>query len=261
MRVRHGVTGFGLGLVVALVIASGALASGAGAQSRAAPATAVAVSEETPLYQFKYSYPAAVRAIPALKARLDADRDKARATLKSDAVEGRKDARENGFDFTPYYHSTNWLVVTNLPGWLSLSAGAEAFTGGAHGMNWSAGLLWDKAAGRERAVTDLFVSKAAFSAAIRRPFCDLLDADRAERRGEPVNRGSGDGFDECIDPADATILLGSADKAHFTRIGIAVDPYVAGPYAEGGYSITVPVTPAVIRALKPEYRAAFALGR
>lgn len=248
-------------LAVTAVGAAWAASGGALAQARAAASTAVSVSEETPLYHFEYAYPAAVRTIPALQAVLDAKRADARKSLKDEAVEGRKAAREGDYEFTPYFHSTAWLVVTNLPGWLSLSAVSESFTGGAHGMRWASGLLWDKAAARQRGVTDLFISKAAFSAAIRKPFCDRLDAQRAERRGEPVNRASGDEFDACIDPADSTVLLGSADKAHFTRIGIEIDPYAAGPYAEGSYAITVPVTPAVINALRPEYRAAFAVGR
>lgn len=68
-------------------------------------------------------------------------------------------------------------------------------------------------------------------------------------------------FDACIDPVDSTVILGSADKQHFTRIGVLVDPYEAGPYVEGNYEVTVPVTAAVLKAVKPEYRAAFALGR
>ncbi|MEN9683697.1 MAG: hypothetical protein RLZZ427_1448 [Pseudomonadota bacterium] len=252
----------GFGVVAAVGLIAGlAAADAAYAQGRPAAPGPVKVSEQTPLIHFEYAYPAAVQAIPVLRARFEVERFKARASLLNDAVAGRKDAKEGGYDFTPYYLSTTWLVVTNLPGWLSLSGATEAFTGGAHGMQSTAALLWDKAAQRERAVTDLFVSKAAFSAAIREPFCARLDAERAVRRGVPVDRASGDGFDECIDPAESTVMLGSADKAHFTRIGIEVDPYVAGPYAEGSYSITVPVTPAVLRALKPEYRAAFAIGR
>lgn len=254
-------------IVIGAVLAAGVLplggmpaASAAGGKP-AGSAAPVSVDEETPLYHFEYAYPAIVRTMPALKARLDAERSKARASLKAEALEGQAMAKENSFEFTQFYHSTVWDVVTNLPGWLSLSAMSESFTGGAHPMHWTSGLLWDKAAARERAVTDLFVSQAAFSAAIRKPFCDQLDGQRAERRGGPVDRSSGDMFDECIDPASNTVLLGSTDKAHFTRIGILVDPYAAGPYVEGSYEITLRVTPAVIQAVKPEYRAVFAVPR
>jgi hypothetical protein len=54
------------------------------------------------------------------------------------------------------------------------------------------------------------------------------------------------------------VLLGSSDKQRFNRIGLIAAPYVAGSYAEGPYEITLPVTPAVLAAVKPEYKAAFA---
>jgi len=224
-------------------------------------AVAVSVEDETPLYDFDYAYPAQAAAIPALKAWLDADIEDVRRSLIAEAREGRAAAKKAGFDFNPYGHSTRWAVVTDLPGWLSLSAERWSFTGGAHGNPWTEALLWDKGADRRRAAVDLFASKQALSAAVRAPFCDALDRERAKRRGEAVDRTSGDMFDECIDPADSTVILGSADRRYFTRIGILVDPYEAGPYAEGTYEITLPVTLAVLKAVKPEYRPLFALGR
>jgi hypothetical protein len=57
------------------------------------------------------------------------------------------------------------------------------------------------------------------------------------------------------------VLLGSSNKRRFNRIGLIASPYVAGSYAEGQYEVTLPVTPKVLAAVKPEYKAAFALGR
>ena len=48
---------------------------------------------------------------------------------------------------------------------------------------------------------------------------------------------------------------------HRDRIGILIGPYEAGPYAEGGYEVTLPVTPAILAVVKPEYRASFAASR
>lgn len=232
----------------------------AGTASHAAPAPAgVAVKAETKAYTFEYSYPAAAAAIPALKARLDRAAAKARAEL-ADLTKPEPGAPADPRELS-YDHTTNWSVVTNLPGWLSLSAQHYEFTGGAHGMVWFSGLLWDKAANRERAVTDLFTSKAALKAAIGAPFCAALDRERAKRREAPVNRASGDMFDACIDPLEEVLILGSADRQRFTRIGVLVAPYSAGPWAEGAYEVTLPVTPAVLRAVKPQFRAAFAAGR
>lgn len=213
------------------------------------------------LIDFDYSYPVQAAAIPKLKAWLDADIDKQKKDLAEAAKGDRAEAKKSGFPFHQYSHTTAWKVVTEIPGWLSLSADRWEYTGGAHGNPWSESLLWDKAADAKHDPLDLFTSKAALSKAIRAPFCDQLDKQREEKRGEAVNRNSGDEFDQCIDPVASTVILGSSDKQHFDRVGVLVGPYAAGPYAEGGYEVTLPVTPAVIATVKPEYRRYFALGK
>lgn len=225
------------------------------------PAEAVDIKTENPRYSFAYAYPAAAAGIPALRAELDNEMAKARAELTSIAKEAESAAKAEDFEFNPFDQSTKWTVVTDLPGWLSLKRDYYEFTGGAHGNYGTGALLWDKAAGQARDVLTLFVSKAAFDAALRPAFCNALDKQRAERRGAPVDRTSGDSFDDCLAPSDVTVLLGSSNKQQFNRIGLIADPYAAGPYAEGSYEVTLPVTPALLKAVKPEYRAAFAAGR
>jgi len=217
--------------------------------------------ERTNSFEFDYSYPAEAAAIPALAAELEADLAKQRRELVAAAREGQVAAKESGFPFNPYSYSAGWSVVTELPGWLSLSAGASTYTGGAHPNHWSQALLWDKAAGQSRRATDLFTSRGALAAAIRDPFCKALNRERAARRGEPIDPNSDDMFDQCVDPTESTVILGSSNKQQFDRIGILIAPYEAGPYAEGDYEITLPVTKAVLAAVKPQYRSVFALGR
>lgn len=219
------------------------------------------VSEQHDLYSFDYAYPAQAGAIPALKAWLDAELDRERAELVARAKMGRVEARQGGFPYNAYYRATGWDVVTDLPGWLSLSAGIESYEGGAHPNHWPATLLWDKANGKRRAPLDLFVSKQALSQAIRVDFCAAIDRQRTEKRGEKIDRTSSDMFTACIDPAEQTVILGSSNRRTFDRIGVLVAPYEAGPYVEGEYEATVPVTAAVLAAVKPEYRASFAVKR
>lgn len=241
--------------------ASDAAVATAPASEAPPPAEAVNIKTQNPRYSFAYAYPAAAAGIPALKAQMDNEMAKARAELASIAKEGESAAKAEDFEFNPFDQSTKWTVVTDLPGWLSLKRDYYEFTGGAHGNYGTGALLWDKAAGQARDVMTLFVSKAAFDAALRPAFCNALDKQRAERRGAPVDRTSGDSFDDCLAPSDVTVLLGSSNKQQFNRIGLIADPYAAGPYAEGSYEVTLPVTPALLKAVKPEYRAAFAAGR
>jgi hypothetical protein len=212
-------------------------------------------------YEFDYGYPAAAARIHALKAWLDKDAAAQRADLASQSREGRADAKQAGFPFNPYEATTKWQVVTDLPGWLSLSGAHFEYTGGAHPNHWPLSLVWDKTRNREVEAKDLFVSPAALSAAIHEPFCAALSREQAQRRGQPVDANVGGTFDDCPDLADVVVILGSDDHLHFTRIGLLMAPYVAGPYVEGDYEVTVPVTPAVLEAVRPQYRAAFAVGR
>lgn len=237
--------------------AVGAIASA----SAAAKGNARSVEDENDLYDFTYAYPAAA-ALPGLKTWLDADLDKKKAELIKAAREAKAEAKTDGIDYRAYADGTEWQVVADLPGWLSLSANLYSDSGGAHPNHGYDALVWDKQAGKRLDPRDLFISRAALSKAIRARFCDLLDVERGKRRGEKVDRASGDMFDACIDPvADAAIILGSSNGKAFDRIGILVGPYAAGSYAEGDYDITLPVTDAVMAAVKPAYRPAFVVKR
>lgn len=242
---------------------SASAAASAVAAPAAAPITSVAkvVKEESELYEFSYSYPAQAAAIPDLKAWLEADLAKQKAEVVNGAREDKKAADGGEFPFRPHSGSTDWKVVADLPGWLSLSALVDGYTGGAHPNYAYTSILWDKAANRRVEPAELFASKAALAAALRPAFCDALDAQRAKKRGAKINRKSGDPFDECIDPTESAIILGSSNKRTFDRIGVLVSPYSAGPYAEGDYEVTLPLTPALVAAIKPQYRAGFSAGR
>jgi hypothetical protein len=241
--------------------ASTAAAPSAAPSAPAATATGTArkVSIDNDLITYEYAYPAVAAAIPALKALLDADIADRKAELEAEARTGRKDAKEGGFEFRPFGYWLDWKVVTDLPGWLSLSTEVDTFEGGAHPSHGFDALLWDKAAGQRRKPVDLFVSTKQLSGAIRAEFCRQIDKQRAEKRGEPVNRGSEELFNDCIDPLDSTLILGSSNHQTFDRIGVLVAPYDAGPYAEGSYEATLPVTPAILALVKPEYRASFSV--
>jgi len=229
----------------------------------AAPAMAATPGEWTvganPFFDFSYKIPPQAAAIPALRARLEADRAAQLAKVRRDATKDAAEAKKAGFPVRKYDYQQTWDVVTSIPDWLSLSAAYYNYSGGAHGMSWSGAMLWDRAAKVPRNPLDLFASKAALSAAIRKPFCAALDRQRAEKRGANVPQGSGDEFDKCIDPVGQTVILGSKGREKFDRIGILVAPYEAGPYVEGEYEVTLPVTPAVLAAVKPRYKQSFSV--
>ena len=248
--------------------AATATASSAATASASAPrATAVAsasgggaskVAESTDLFEFDYSYPAEAGRIPALKAWLDAERTKSRAQLIEEATAGRAEAKQSGFEYHAYALGRAWEKVTETPRFLSLSAQIYDYSGGAHPNHGTDSLLFDKQAGTRLEPLDLFASKAAFDAVIRQPFCALLDKERGKRRGEPVVRDKGM-FDDCIKPSEQTVILGSSNGRTFDKLGVLIGPYAAGPYAEGDYEFTLPVTAALMRAVRADYRGEFSV--
>ena len=215
---------------------------------------------ENDTYEFNYAYPDAAGAIPGLKANLDKQLEASRADLVGSAKEGQAESKQSGYPYHAYSYGEEWKVVTSLPGWLSLSSEIYTYSGGAHGMTTFDALLWDRHAEAARRPIDLFTSKEALSKAIRTPFCAALDRERVKKRGGPIDK-SDEMFSECIDPIEQVVILGSTNRQTFDRIGLLVPPYNAGPYAEGSYEVTVPVTSAVMAALKPQYRSSFSVAK
>jgi hypothetical protein len=219
------------------------------------------VDEKNSLFSFGYSYPAAAGVIPKLKARLDGQLDERRAKLDQDARQFKQEAEADGFPYRAYDSHTDWAVVANLPGWLSLSSQIYTFSGGAHGMTVFDSLLWDKQANLGREPLSLFTSRDALEAAVKPSFCQMLDKQREKKRGEPVDRKNPGMFDECIGLASVTVLLGSSNRETFDRVGFLIPPYEAGPYAEGSYEVTLPVSEAILKVVKPEFRKSFSISR
>jgi len=275
------------------LVCAGALALLAACQSGTADASAgetgqatgaQTIERETDFYSFIYSYPGQAARIAGLKAVLDADAKAHEAELAAQARElwseqkalieadlaqakGEQEiaaAREAlaqitafDFPFRPHYLVVGWDVAADLPRWLSLGGSVETYSGGAHGNQGFDALLWDKANGKRIAPASLFLSNAALRKAVKPQFCKLLNAERAERRGTPVDPQSDDLFDACIDPFEGVLLLESRTGKAFDTVSFLIAPYLAGSYAEGSYVIEMPVTAPVIEAVKPEYRGAF----
>lgn len=209
--------------------------------------------------EFAYKWPAAVSAIPALAKQLTDERDKALLAQKGEWQGMLSDPdMADCASCAKSSFAKEWKVVADLPRYLSLSASFYVYSGGAHGNSDFDALVWDREAGAAIAPEQMFASPEALQAALHPAWCKALLAERGKRLGA---ENASDGSFPCPPIADLTVLLGSSNKAAFDRIGLIAAPYVAGSYAEGPYEVTLPVTKAVIAALKPQYKAAFALAK
>lgn len=219
--------------------------------------TARSVADSNDVFDFAYAYPAAAGAEPELKKILDGKLEAARAEITAQATEAQADATQYAYPYRPHSLTIDWRVEADLPDWLSLSEHIGTYGGGAHGNYGTGSMVWDRKARTARMAHDFFSSAAALEGAVKEPYCEALDAQRRERRGETAD---GDGvFGNCPAVEELTVVLGSSNGATFDRMELIADPYVAGPYAEGVYAVTLPVTKKVLDVVKPGYRKAFSI--
>ena len=210
-------------------------------------------------WEFTYSWPAAVAAYPALVQALQAKADALEAKSRKNWQESVADAPADCHGCRQASASNEWQVVANLPGYLSLSDDVSAYTGGAHGNYGRVSAVWDVQANELLAGKDFFTSPAALDTALSPVLCNALNAQRRQKRGPDyrMEPGSNYGFDSCTSVADAAVFIGSGNGRTFDRLTVYYGPYAAGSYAEGAYTIDLPVTQAVLGVVTPEYRAAF----
>ncbi|GMN03223.1 PdaC/SigV domain-containing protein [Erythrobacter sp. MTPC3] len=208
--------------------------------------------------RFLYTWPKQVAAIPALAEVLEEERT-AQLTEQQElwADMGASCPPDSASCRTATYEA-EWSVVADTDRFLSLSSSIYTYTGGAHGNFGRGSIIWDREAGRSIDPVQFFTSPAALDDAIGDRACAMLNKEREERRGEPVPVVATDWPNQCVDIAEAVIFLGSSSGAKFDRIGVYYGPYVAGPYAEGDYELTLPVSAAILEAVEPAYRDAFA---
>lgn len=139
---------------------------------------------------------------------------------------------------------------------LSLARSYYAFTGGAHGNGATTPLLWDRRLGQEIDFASLFAAPNSHARIMRDAYCRALNAERKKRRGPAYQAGGIPEFDSC--PKFSELSLIPSGSPRFSRIHVIASAYTAGPYAEGQYDIVLPVTPRLVAALKPQFRASFA---
>lgn len=214
------------------------------------------VREKTDLVEFTYSYPRDAATIPELAAWLDSDRSTKRDALIAAAQRDRGAAEKAGFPYRPHSHLQAWQRVTNTPRFLSLSAKIETYMGGAHGMTSFDTLIWDRNHRERLKPLDLFKSGEAFDDAIRDAFCAGIKGAKAAK-GIVVDEAPDSPFAKCPPPSAQTVWLGSSDGRYLDRLTIAIAPYEVGPFAEGSYKINVPVTGALVKAVKDEFARDF----
>ncbi|MFC7537429.1 hypothetical protein ACFQPG_08625 [Sphingomonas sp. GCM10030256] len=220
-------------------------------------AAPVTIASKDDLLDFRYRWSTEAAAVPGLDRRFRADAAKEKAQALQTATANRGIRQKMG-TATPGgdFFFRNWTTAGQSPRLLSLEGETSIHTGGAHPNSGTTALLWDRRLGTPIGLDAILFRAGWWNAALTRPFCVLLDRERRKRRGEMVRRS--DPFGDCPALHELTVTLVDKDRnGRFDHARMTADAYVAGPYAEGEYVISLPLTAAMIYRLKPEYRPSF----
>jgi hypothetical protein len=214
---------------------------------------------KTGVYEFSYDYPQEAQDTPALSTYLRKQAGIKKRKLISGASPKHGRLKRNQ---SPHGDQdiTTWTLAANTDKLLVLDGQFKSYLGGAHGDYSSDSLYWDKQRKRRIRFEDIFISRESFQNAVESEFCATLDAQRLEKRsGDTVRKE----YWECIPlMAGITTVPSSGQPGRsIDQMFFRLDPYMAGPFGEGEYLITLKVTPALLEAVKPIWRSEFTLGQ
>lgn len=226
------------------------------ATASAADAKPVKIVRNSASLEFSYAWPAQAAAIPALNLWLQADANRIFKREAASAASDAAQAKKSNYPFRQHDIRMAWETTGQSPRLLSLEGSFWGYTGGAHGNGSTAAFLWDRARNARIDLQQLLIVGQSWTGAIRQPFCVLLDRERVKRRGGPLEAGGM--FSACPSYNEVAVVIADKDgNGRFDHVQVTADPYVAGPYVEGSYTIDLPITAAMIARLKPDYRGSF----
>jgi hypothetical protein len=220
------------------------------------PHPPITVTRKDEALNFVYSWPSAAASIPALNAWLNRHADDQYNRAHRSAADDAKAMKRDGFPYRMHEFQQKWTALADTPGVLVLQSDGYEYTGGAHGMPFTSALIWDRAKGARLGTGDV-IDLPRFAMLATSRYCDELNRQRKEKRGLAVKPDSTDPFDACPDMTKQQVFPISAKGKALDTVRIVIGPYEAGPYAEGDYTIDLPMDAVLRPAIKPAYRAWF----
>lgn len=195
--------------------------------------------------------PAELARQPDLHARLYADGVKELKAFSEGATGERAEAGAEGIP--PYSKEITWSLGADTGKLLSLERTDYEFAGGAHPNHSSQAVLWDKSLKRLVQPGQLIRGDGA---GLDKALCDALYAAKKDRLGADATP-PGDGWECPKWSSTPFVLVPSTTGGKAGGLKFLIAPYVAGPYAEGGYEVVVPLS-AVQGSLAAAYADEFA---
>ena len=226
------------------------LAAPALAAPRVIPASDLIIRQSSPNLDWLWRVAPEAAMQPALLASMRGAALKAAAKARGDAANDAASARKSGFPFRRYNAIGDWTLAADTPRLLALAGETYSFTGGAHGNTGFAARIWDKTAKRSIPIDALFSDWPRARKILEPAFCKALAEEQVRRLGAvPV-----DDMHSCPRLAEQPVVPWAGLGPLAVQFRVLVAPYVAGPYAEGAYLITIPWPEAVRPLVKAAYR-------
>ena len=212
----------------------------------------LAYESKTAFASVKLTLPETLKAQPALHKQIY---DASVSDLKSFTEGAQADRTEAGGDggMPPYEKVVQYEGAVETGKLFGLLGNAYEYTGGAHGNPSYMAVLWDKALKR-RIDLNAILKPGADRAALDRMLCAALNVEKRKRDPQAVLLTLNGADWKC--PPLAETIVGLAPSTTPGKAGgltVQIGPYVAGPYAEGGYEIDMPQS-----ALRPYLNPAYA---
>jgi hypothetical protein len=207
--------------------------------------------QSDPAAEVALTLPAKISPYPALRAKLY-DREVALLKAFAATAEADRKATAGQFPWRQYASQRQWFLTTVTPSLLGLRGMWYDYTGGAHPNHGAATLLWDTQKSAEIQPAALFRPGADMTV-LDKSICEAVDAAKRKRGGVPF-----DAMFSCPKWTETTLVLTpSTLSGKVGGLTVLIDPYVVGPYAEGDYEITIPLS-AFQTLLAPNHAEAFA---
>ncbi len=222
------------------------------AAPRPIPASDFLIRQSSPTLSWRWRIAPEAATQPALLREMRSaalkDAAKEAATANRDAASARK----AGFPFHRYEVIGDWSLAADTPHLLALSGLTYSFTGGAHGNTGYAAKIWDKQSRRTVTIEALFSDWPRARKLLEPVFCRALADEQKQRR---AGQAATPDFEKCPKLSEQPIVPWGDLGTNAAQFRVLLGPYVAGPYAEGSYLITLPWPDAVKALVRPAYRA------
>lgn len=186
--------------------------------------------------------PEGIKAEPDLHARTYAEEVRGLRQFEEGALAARTEA-EGDEGLPPYAQEVTLTVAGETPRLFSMRRVAYDYSGGAHPNTLTTGVVWDRSLKRVIGAPELF-RKGADLTALDQALCTAVNAARRQRvpDARTITLGGRDGW-SCPRAAETPFVLAPGDQAGKAGgLIFLINPYVVGPYAEGGYEIAIPQT-------------------